>query len=184
MTHHNEPYHLAHQQHKVPVTSLEFYSDELLLAGEGTHLVAYSAATRNCLGRIRAFRSQAIHRILINETTKEILVCGGSRVAFVRLHSDDDRILVTFTILAQQDIGDWIFNAAFSPLSEDDSATTVGLVTAHNALIKCSLEASQGLGRNYGLSLETVVPGSNCILYCAHISWLSDYVCLVASTLR
>jgi hypothetical protein len=74
MTHHNEPYHLAHQQHKVPVTSLEFYSDELLLAGEGTHLVAYSATTRHCLGRIRVFRSQAIHRILINETTKEILV--------------------------------------------------------------------------------------------------------------
>lgn len=172
---------LAHEQHKVPVTSLEFYSDDLLLAGEGTHLVAYSTSRRIQLGSIQIFRTQAIHRILINEATKEIFVCGGSHVAFVRLHNDNDGGLVTFTILAQQDVGDWIFNAAFSPPSVDDSATTVALVTAHNALIKCSLDTSQIDGDNLSLSTETVVPGSNCILYCAHVSWLSTSVCLVAS---
>jgi WD40 repeat protein len=179
MTLRHEPYQLAHQQHKVPVTSLEFYSDELLLAGEGTQLVAYSTSRKIRLGSVQVFRSQAVHRILINETTKEILVCGGSHVAFVRVHSGD--ALVTFTILAQQDVGDWIFNAAFSPPSGDDSATTVALVTAHNALVKCSLKTSRADGRNLDLAIETVVPGSNCILYCAHISWLSTSVCLVAS---
>jgi WD40 repeat protein len=183
MTHHNEPYQLAHQQHKVPVTSLEFYSNDLLLAGEGTYLVAYSTSRKIRLGSIQVFRSQAIHRILINEATKEILVCGGSYVAFAELHSDsdDDGDLVTFTILAVQDVGDWIFSAAFSPPSVDDSAATVALVTAHNALIKCSLDASQDDEREWNLSTKTFVPGSNCILYCAHISWLSTSVCLVAS---
>jgi WD40 repeat protein len=177
----NKPHQLAHEQNKVPVTSLEFYSDGLLLAGEGTHLVAYSTSRKIRLGSIQVLRSQAIHRILINEATEEILVCGGSHIAFVRLSSSHDGGLVTFKILAQQDIGDWIFNAAFSPPSQNDSATTVALVTAHNALIKCSLDVSQGDGRHFSLSIETVVPGSNCILYCAHISWLSTSVCLVAS---
>jgi hypothetical protein len=58
----NEPHKLAHEQHKVPVTSLQFYSDELLLAGEGTHLVAYSTSQKVRLGAAQIFRSQAIHR--------------------------------------------------------------------------------------------------------------------------
>lgn len=178
---HDEPLQLAHEKHKVPVTSLEFYSDDLLLAGEGTHLVAYSASRNIRLGDIQILRSQAIHRILINEATKEILVCGGSHVAFVRLSSDHDGAALTFVILAQRDVGDWIFNAAFSPQRQDDSAATVALVTAHNALIRCSLDKSQSDGRNFSVSIETVVPGSNCILYCAHISWLSNSICLVAS---
>ncbi|KAM0702308.1 hypothetical protein Q7P35_011218 [Cladosporium inversicolor] len=181
MSAHNEPHQLVHEQHKVPVTSLEFYSDDLILAGEGTHLVAYSTFRKIQLGSIQIFRSQAIHRILTNEATKEILVCGGSHIAFLTLRSDDDGDLVTFTILAQQNVGDWIFNAAFSPPSGDDSATTVALVTAHNALIKCTLDRTQRDRTVFSLSIETVVPGSNCILYCAHISWLSASVCLVAS---
>ena len=177
----NGLYRLAHEQHKVPVTSLQFYSDDLLLAGEGTHLVAYSTSRKIRLEIIQIFRSQAIHRILINEATKEILVCGGSHVAFVRLSGNHDGAVVTFVILAQRDVGDWIFNAAFSPQSEDDSATMVALVTAHNALIKCSLDISRSDGQSSSVSIEIVVPGSNCILYCAHISWLSATVCLVAS---
>lgn len=176
----NEPPKLAHEQHKVPVTSLEFFSDRLLLAGEGTHLAAYSIDHKSQLGRTQIFRSQAIHRILINRNSKEILVCGGSHIAFVKLQ-DHDEGHVTFEILAQKDTGDWIFNAAFSPQSGYDSATTAALVTAHNALIKCTLEPSQGAEGTINISIETVVPGSNCILYCAHISWLSASRCLVAS---
>jgi WD40 repeat protein len=176
----NEPHKLAHEQHKVPVTSLQFYSDELLLAGEGTHLVAYSTSQKVRLGAAQIFRSQAIHRILINQTSREILVCGGSHVAFAKLKSEDSGS-VTFLVLAQEDIGDWIFNAAFSPTSEHDSAPTVALVTAHNALIKCILGTPQESREPVGISVETVVPGSNCILYCAHVSWLSAFSCLVAS---
>jgi WD40 repeat protein len=176
----NEPHKLAHEQHKVPVTSLEFYSDELLLAGEGTHLVAYSTSQKFKLGATRIFRSQAIHRILINQTSREILICGGSHVAFAKVETGDGG-LVTFLVLAQKDVGDWIFNAAFSPPSEYDSATTVALVTAHNALVKCVLERHRKAEKSANISTKTVVPGSNCILYCAHISWLSASLCLVAS---
>jgi WD40 repeat protein len=180
MTLSNEPHQLAHEQHKVPVTSLEFYTDELLLAGEGTHLVAYSTSRKTKSGSVQVFRSQAIHRILINQTTKDVLVCGGSHVAFVRLQNDSQSPVV-FSILARHDVGDWIFNAAFSPPAEDDSATTVALVTAHNALLRCTLEISLAGHQEQSLSVKTVVPGSNCVLYCAHISWLSASVCLVAS---
>lgn len=176
----NEPLQLAHQQHKVPVTSLEFFFDDLLLAGEGTHLVAYDTARKVQLGSTRIFRSQAVHRILINQETQEVLVCGGSHVAFVKLCIDVEGP-VKFIILAQKDVGDWIFNAAFSPASKHDSTTTVALVTAHNALIKCKLERSATNRQSTDVSTETVVPGSNCILYCAHISWLSASVCLIAS---
>jgi WD40 repeat protein len=176
----NEPHKLAHEQHKVPVTSLEFYSNELLLAGEGTHLVAYSTSQKVKLGAAQIFRSQAIHRILINQTSREILICGGSHVAFAKVEIEDGG-LVTFLVLAQKDVGDWIFNAAFLPPSGNDSATTVALVTAHNALIKCVLQKSQEAEKPADISTETVVPGSNCILYCAHISWLSASLCLVAS---
>jgi WD40 repeat protein len=176
----NEPHQLAHEQHKVPVTSLQFYSDELLLAGEGTHLVAYSTSQRIKLGAAQIFRSQAIHRILINQTSREILICGGSHVAFAKVETEDGG-LVTFLVLAQKDVGDWIFNAAFSPRSEYDSATTVALVTAHNALIKCVLEKHQEASDLTNILTEIVVPGSNCILYCAHISWLGASLCLVAS---
>jgi WD40 repeat protein len=176
----NEPHKLAHEQHKVPVTSLEFYSDELLFAGEGTHLVAYSTSRNVKLGAAQIFRSQAIHRILINQTSRQILVCGGSQVAFAKVESEDGGP-VTFIVLAQKDIGDWIFNAAFAPPPEHESATTVALVTAHNALIKCVLGTPQESREPVDISVETVVPGSNCILYCAYISWLSASSCLVAS---
>lgn len=170
---------LAHEQHKVPVTALEFLSEEVLLAGEGTHLVAYSVAQKVKLGTIQIFRSQAIHQILINPTTRGILVCGGSHIAFVRLHTK--RELVTFVHLAQTDIGDWIFCAALSPSSDNESVTTVLLVTAHNALINCRLNALQEAKESTFISTTTVVPGTNCVLYCAHISWLSASHCLVAS---
>lgn len=171
---------LAHEQHKVPVTALEFCSGDILLAGEGTHLVAYSVAQKIRLGSTRIFRSQAIHRILINSTTPEIVVCGGSHVAFVKLQPNDGG-LVTFVHLAQTDIGDWIFSAAFSPASGNDSVASVVLVTAHNALIKCTLSALQETKAPTHISTTTIVPGTNCVLYCAHISWLSASHCLVAS---
>jgi WD40 repeat protein len=176
----NEAHPLAHEQHKVPVTALEFYSDHLLLAGEGKYLVAYNTDRKSQLGSTRIFRSQAIHRILVNRDSQDILICGGSHVAFARLQSDGDGV-VTFAILAHTDAGDWIFNAAFSPPSEHDSETTVVLVTAHNALMRCTLQRSHHISGTSSILMRTLVPGSNCILYCAHTFWLDGTRCLVAS---
>jgi WD40 repeat protein len=172
---------LRHEHHKVPVTALAYSSPHVLLAGEGTHLAAYSCSDRReYLGGARIFRSQAIHKILINETTGHILVYGGSHVAFVTF-SQSSEGLVEFVVVAQQDIGDWIFDAAFSPTPAHGALAGVALVTAHNAFIRCTLRSCQDDSDLASISTETLVSGSNCILYCAHVSWLSASSCLVAS---
>jgi WD40 repeat protein len=171
---------LRHEHHKVPVTALAYFSTHLLLAGEGTHLAAYSIDRRELLGAARIFRSHAIHNILTRETTGHILVYGGSHVAFVTL-SQSPEGLVKFVVVAQQDIGDWIFDAAFSPTPAHGALAQVALITAHNAFIRCTLQSCQDDSDSASISTEILVSGSNCILYCAHISWLSASSCLIAS---
>jgi WD40 repeat protein len=171
---------LHHEHHKVPVTALAYSSPHLLLAGEGTHLAAYSTDRREYLGSARIFRSQALHKILINENTRHILVYGGSHVAFVT-SSQTAEGLVEFVVVAQQDIDDWIFDAAFSPTPEHGALAQVALITAHNALVRCTLQSCQEITDTAIVSTEILVSGSNCILYCAHISWLSPSSCLIAS---
>ena len=171
---------LHHEHHKVPVTALAYSSPDILLAGEGTHLVAYSSDRREHLGSARIFRSQAIHKILVNETTRHILVYGGSNVAFVASNQTDEG-LIEFVVVAQQDTGDWILDAAFSPTPRQGALAQVALVTAHNALILCTLQPCPDGTATASISKEMLVSGSNCILYCAHVSWLSAFSCLIAS---
>jgi len=174
------PRSLRHEHHKVPVTALTYSSPHLLLAGEGTHLAAYSTDRREHLGSARIFRSQAIHKIVIDKTNRHVLVYGGSHVAFVTSNRTSDG-LVEFVVVAQQDVGDWIFDAAFSQAPENRALAQVALITAHNALIRCTLRSSSENTGTASISTETLVSGSNCILYCAHISWLSAFSCLIAS---
>jgi WD40 repeat protein len=171
---------LHHEHHKVPVTALAYSSPHLLLAGEGTHLAAYSTDRREYLGSARIFRSQAIHKILISENTRHILVYGGSHVAFVTSNQTAEG-LVEFVVVAQKDIDDWIFDAAFSTTPEHGALAQVALITAHNAIIRCTLQSRPNKTDSASVSTETLVSGSNCILYCAHISWLSPSSCLIAS---
>ena len=162
------------------MTALAYLPPHLLLAGEGTHLVAYSSDRREHLGSARIFRSQAVHKILTNETTRQIFVYGGSHVAFVTFKQAAEG-LVEFAVVAQQDVADWIFDAAFSPPPENGAFAQVALITAHNALIRCTLQSCRNDASTASISTETLVSGSNCILYCAHISWLSAFSCLIAS---
>jgi WD40 repeat protein len=171
---------LRHEHHKVPVTALAHSSTYFLLAGEGTHLAAYSTDRREHLGSTRIFRSQAIHRIIIDEISRYVLVYGGSHVAFVT-YNETAEGLVEFVVVAQQDTGDWIFDAAFSPTPEHGTLAQVALITAHNALVRCTLQSSPDNTDLASISTKILVSGSNCILYCAHISWLSAFSCLIAS---
>lgn len=173
---------LHHEHHKVPVTALEFFSEDLLLAGEGTDLVAYNTTDRIPLGSTRVFQSQAVHRILCNRrSNQDIVVYGGSLIAFARLRKSQNAN-IEFHVLDVKDVGDWIFDAAFTPTQDQETATSITIITAHNALVKCTFETSTLDDTDrVTTSTETIVPGSNCILYCAHISWLSDSLCLIAS---
>ncbi|KAM0717228.1 hypothetical protein Q7P37_007080 [Cladosporium fusiforme] len=174
---------LHHEHHRIPVTALEFSFDELLLAGEGTDLVAYSATNRTPLASVRVFRSQAIHKIISNrQTEQDIIVYGGSLIAFVRLSKSQNGSIKLDVLGDVKDVGDWIFDASFPPSLEHGATISIALITAHNALVKCTFEVStQQNADTVSISTETIVPGSNCILYCAHISWLSASLCLIAS---
>ena len=179
-----EPRRLHHEHHKVPVTATTFYADDLLLTGEGTHLVAYHLESQSQRGSLKIFPSQAIHKILVQPESNKIVVYGGSLIALVSLVRNGDTASgITFEILGScNDVGDWIFDAAFSPSPEQEGTICVALITAHNALIRCDFKSSESdPGSDVSISVKTVVAGSNCILYCAHISWLDNSLCLIAS---
>ena len=167
---------LQHEHHKVPVTALRFYGEDILLSGEGTRIVAYSAVDRSSICSAQVFQGQAVHGILAEPHTGVILVFGGSHVAIAHL----DQASATrpnLTITHTTDIGDWILDAAVRPSSAEDALINATLITAHNSLVECTFPTS---GSQVATS-KTLSPGSNCILYTAHITWLSASHCLIAS---
>lgn len=115
--------------------------------------------------------NQAIHGIIVEDDS--IFVWGGHFICQLAARNDSDGSLVL-------DVGpiveaeDWILDGSFCPASSERSPR-VALVTAHNAL--CIASLSQSLT----LSLQTQVAGSNCILYAAHVKWISASTCLIAS---
>ncbi|KAI7304087.1 WD40 repeat-like protein [Hortaea werneckii] len=156
---------LEHVYHRVPVTALAFYGDHVLLAGEGNLLQAYDIKSGAKLRSLQIFEDQSIHGILLIEDLTCGLAWGGSLLRKLRFDSE-----------GQIDAGprlqatDWILDAA---LCDENGA--VAIVTAHNALSIASLDSAE-----HDI-VDSVVPGSNCILYSAHVTWQSPSQCLVAS---
>ena len=156
---------LEHVYHRVPVTALAFYGDNVLLAGEGNLLQAYDIKSGAKLRSLQIFEDQSIHGILLAEDLRCGLAWGGSLLRKLRF-SEGDRIDAGPCLKAT----DWILDAA---LCDENGA--VAIVTAHNALSLMSL------GNSEHDVVESLVPGSNCILYSAHVTWQSPSQCLVAS---
>ncbi|RMY42156.1 hypothetical protein D0865_12100 [Hortaea werneckii] len=156
---------LEHVYHRVPVTALAFYGDNVLLAGEGNLLQAYDINSGAKLRSLQIFADQSIHGILLAEDLRCGLAWGGSLLRKLR-SSEGDRIDAGPCLKAT----DWILDAA---LCDENGA--VAIVTAHNAL------SIMSLGNSEHDVVESLVPGSNCILYSAHVTWQSPSQCLVAS---
>ncbi|KAI7129439.1 WD40 repeat-like protein, partial [Hortaea werneckii] len=156
---------LEHVYHRVPVTALAFYGDNVLLAGEGNVLQAYDIKSGAKLKSLQIFEDQNIHGILLAEDLRCGLAWGGSLLRKLRF-SEGDRIDAGPCLKAT----DWILDAA---LCDENGA--VAIVTAHNAL------SIMSLGNSEHDVVESLVPGSNCILYSAHVMWQSPSQCLVAS---
>lgn len=163
--------HMQHVHHRVPVTALAIWSGNVILAGEGSLLRAYSADRKVLLGSARVFTGQVIHGLIVQNhgDSSCVLAWGGSRCCVVALHTTDDSRLQLLPGEVST-ASDWILDAAFSA-QQDTDELRVAFVTAHNALVVS----------NSGLELQTLVSGSNCILYCAHVTWLSASRCLIAS---
>lgn len=178
---------MQHEHHRVPVTALTFCGD-LLLTGIGPELRAYNRDTI-LLICVSVFESQAIHGIAVQDAVPTmLLVWGGAFARVLRLLEDNDRNvrITTGDLLCTQD---WILDAAFCPSQQDESIASAAAVTAHNALLVIEVPIAHSFSPRLGLahgqktcgSTKTRVFGSNCILYSAHVSWLSPFQCLVAS---
>lgn len=165
------------------MTALAFWDDDVVLTGEGGLLRAYNIKTRRLLASAQLFRGQAIHGVITrsgNTSGGELLVHGGHDICRVRLvRQSTSSIDIEVGEVAKAD--DWILHAAFSPQALNNGGDfTAAIVTAHNALILVKPRHTNNRN-DLRLSLEPVVSGSNCILYCAQVTWLSASHCLIAS---
>ncbi|KAF2172094.1 hypothetical protein M409DRAFT_49843 [Zasmidium cellare ATCC 36951] len=165
---------MQHEHNRVPVTALAFWNQHVILAGEGTLLKAYDADRKTLLATVEIFDGQAIHGVDVAEHEESwAVVWGGSSVCFVEV-SSSAKGSIELNAGARFEAHDWILDVGCSVACSDNPRRNV-LVTAHNSL---QLLPSSGLGEGH---IEPLVPGSNCILYCAQIRWLSSSQCLIAS---
>ncbi|KAK3719536.1 WD repeat-containing protein 6 [Vermiconidia calcicola] len=166
---------MQHEHHRVPVTALAFLQQDILLTGEGTYINAYNGECKLLIS-VLVFERHAVHGIVVCEDT--VLVWSGplTRSFHVDISREGD---LTLTLGDVQSVGDWILDAAF--VSTCEGPRVAGIVTAHNALWLVKIFSISTTGCANATKLERLLPGSNCILYSAHIQWLSSSTCLIAS---
>lgn len=163
--------------YRIPVTALAFWTEDVVLAGEGHFLRAYNVHTNALVFALQVFSDQAVHGISIgNGRGNVVLVWGGWHVRAVSIDAGSVATPIGLTWKST----DWILAAALSPSNETCVDELIGLVTAHNALTITSTATMVDFESRTNV-LEPLLPGSDCILYSAHITWLSPSRCLIAS---
>ncbi|KAK4508244.1 hypothetical protein PRZ48_001982 [Zasmidium cellare] len=165
---------MQHEHHRVPVTALAFWNENVILAGEGTLLKAYDVDRKTLLAAVEVFDGQAIHGIVVAEHEETCaVVWGGPNVCYVEA-IPSAKGSIELKVGPRLEANDWILDVGCSGASHHGGSLAM-LVTAHNGL---QMLPSSTLD---GGKIEPLVPGSNCILYCAEIRWLSGSQCLIAS---
>ena len=172
---------MQHEHHRVPVTALAPFRQDFILAGEGNLLKVYSTENRILLKSLPIFESQAVHGIIVDHgANSKALAWGGPLVRVLLLDLSDDKQLYIF-VCEERSVHDWILDATFPP-REPGIPCVTAVVTAHNALWTAGIHVSRCSKKDATCTtLERLVPGSNCILYSAHVVWLSASCCLIAS---
>jgi WD repeat-containing protein 6 len=171
---------MQHEGHHVPVTALAFAAHDILLAAEGNYLRAYNTTSKRLVAEAKIFDAQSIHGILLDDEDSTGLVWGGPLARHVTIEYSNDKL--SLSLSGHITPNDWILDAAFARM-ESSTTRTAAVVTAHSALwLVCSAEChASSKQSSLPTKLERVVSGSNCILYSAHIKWLSASTCLIAS---
>lgn len=166
---------MQHDTHRVPVTALAFLDQDVILSGEGPLLKAYRLSSKTLLATAPVFQSQAIHGIIATHRGEFTfaLVWGGHSIRATRICRNGHEF--QFILGEIREGNDWVLDAAISEASSEELRWSAALVTAHNALSIATV------GDDLSLDLQSVVSGSNCILYCAQVTWLSSSKCLIAS---
>ena len=167
---------MQHEILRCPVTALAFFSPDVVLSGEGGHLVAYHVG-RKRLASTMVLESQPIHGILTSgEGGNIVIVWGGALVRVLTIEVSNDGLTLQFRPGTLLNLKDWLLDAAISP-SSTDGVLTVAFVTAHNSLL--TLRVADSLDGSE--AIDCLTSSSNCILYSAHVTWLSVSQCLIAS---
>ncbi|KAK0790062.1 WD repeat-containing protein 6 [Friedmanniomyces endolithicus] len=178
---------LEHVHHQVPVTALAFSGNDLIFAGEGNLLNAYDIETSQHRASLQVFRRnrrQAIHGLIVDDTESPsiIIVWGGCLVRSLTWSlSGNDRVKLKPRPLFRT--ADWILDASLSAVAKEGGRKLLALVTAHNSLIvtdSVPLASRADSISDQDRLLVPLVPGSNCLLYCAHVTWRSPSHCLIA----
>ncbi|KAK1814180.1 WD repeat-containing protein 6 [Friedmanniomyces endolithicus] len=176
---------LEHVHHHVPVTALAFSGNDVIFAGEGNVLCAYDIETGQPQTSLQVFRQQSIHGLLVDdsETRRTIIVWGGCLVKLLTWsRSRPGKVKLEPGPLFKTK--DWILDGSLSPVAEEGGRKLLAFVTAHNSLIVTdsgSLASRADSTSDQERLLVPVTPGSNCLLYCAHVIWWSPFHCLIAS---
>ncbi|GAB7353630.1 hypothetical protein MBLNU459_g4044t2 [Dothideomycetes sp. NU459] len=131
------------------------------------------------LSTTAVFPSQAIHGIVVYETG--IIVWGGCHLALFDLLSGScKKPSPRPRLRAVLEATDWILDVSVSPQHDVEASSeqrTATLITAHNALLLLDLDSSADASP----ALFELTSNSKCILYSAHLFWLSPSRVLVAS---
>ncbi|KAF2085098.1 WD40 repeat-like protein, partial [Saccharata proteae CBS 121410] len=182
-----------HECARVPVTALTL-AGQYLLAAEGPFLRIFDKEGNRSHGSLQIFKTQAIHGLVVCEQSAAkdlvVLAYGGTFLRLIRLDPGVDEGLENpSSTLGPVTCGpDWILDVA-PPFVTDGSLpegfSTIA-VTAHNGLLQIEnespvLDLQKSSIQCLSLSVRELTRSSRCILYSAHLSWLSKDRILVAS---
>ncbi|KAF2840451.1 WD40 repeat-like protein [Patellaria atrata CBS 101060] len=171
-----------------PITALEHYElggEEYLLAGVGPFIRCIHKDSASLVWTHQVFKDQAIHGIVAHSREGIAIIWGAELVRLVTLGASNNVHSIRSVSLCLGPlirVGDWVLDIEFSSPSEDRSCIQTlkaALITAHNALFEVTVHKTpQG---EYNPQLLELTASARCILYAAHVTWLSPCRILVAA---
>lgn len=175
------------------------YTQRYILAAEGPFLRVFLKDNSECVLTEKIFENQAVHGLVVIDDSQphysSLIAYGGHLVRCLRLAHDE----VARTFALDQGpaarVSDWVLDLAHpfyeldrpsssASLASDPPAATTVAVTAHNQIVRLCWTSNSPSTCNPTVPLLTtslLTVSSRCILYSAHLSWLSAAKVLVAS---
>ncbi|KAL1616475.1 WD repeat-containing protein 6 [Diplodia seriata] len=176
---------LHHACTRTPVTALAF-AGRLILTAEGPFLRVFLKNGSDCLFTEKIFENQTVHGLVVVDASRpdysSVIAYGGQLVRYLRLSHDEDARTFSLDQGPAARVSDWVLDLAhpfqeLNPPPSSSSPATVA-VTAHNQIVRLCWTSSSP---STFLTVSNLTVSSRCILYSAHLSWLSAAKVLVAS---
>lgn len=184
---------LQNECSQTPVTALQIHGG-LIISGQGPFIRVHHQSTSKLLAAAQALDGQAIHGIrLLHSTPSAFLAIawGGKSLKGVHFttktnQNDPTCVHVLLRVGTTVEVEDWILDVAPKVLGASHSNQELfcaTLVTAHNALHSVNYRepSSSDPEDQIKLSVLPLLAGRKCILYSAHLKWISSTAIIVAS---